>query len=112
MAGIFGGGSAAAANSNPTQGDLSKDATNSNPTQGDLSKDVQVQTPPEDSISDTRCRSKQQPHAGRPQQRRASPNPTRRQHIRHPLPQQTEYLEVTRWDKKVRIHEIAGDGTI
>ncbi|KAF2161676.1 hypothetical protein M409DRAFT_69723 [Zasmidium cellare ATCC 36951] len=67
MAGIFGSAGAAAANANPTQ--------------GDLSKDVMVQNPPEDSISDLRF------------------SPT------------GDYLSVASWDKKVRIYEIANDGS-
>lgn len=56
-------------------------ASSANTTQGDLTKDVMVQNPPEDSVSDLRFA------------------PT------------SEHLAVASWDKKVRIYEIANDGS-
>lgn len=56
-------------------------SSNSNSAQGDLSKDIAVSQPPEDSISDLRF---------------------------SPV---AEYLAVASWDKKVRIYEVADNGS-
>ena len=83
MGSLFGGGSTAAANANPTQGKLrlpqQPDTTAEN-SKGDLTKDISVANPPEDSISAIRF----------------SPA--------------SDHFAAASWDKKVRIYEVDQNG--